>query len=65
MSLIAFFVVFTTIGSASAAPLFKDVGDSFPTRAGLSIWRKGELLQRIRLLTSDHIKKSHGWKRLK
>src|SRR4051794_34763369 len=36
VSLIAFFVVFTTIGNASAAPLFKDVSDSFPTRAELA-----------------------------
>ncbi len=38
VSLIAFFVVFTTIGNASAAPLFKDVSDGFPTRAELDIF---------------------------
>src|SRR6185437_2605898 len=34
-SLIAIFVVFTTIGSVSAAPLFKDVGDNFSAKAEL------------------------------
>lgn len=39
-SLLAIFVVFTTISSASAAPLFKDVGDSFSAKAELDYLAK-------------------------
>lgn len=39
-SLIAIFVVFTTMSGASAAPLFNDVGDNYGTRAELDYLAK-------------------------